>query len=146
MKRPLKLEWGLALCQISNLLLARHPIYPTSLWLLNCWTKKYSHFRYAICPATIMHTIPIVRLKKIFLPLSHMSDIIPTHGPSKCFSMCYSILILCLYIKMKNKKKPLLSVTGQSIPWKTHLRENVLFSHYNYCNEVLESSTKHFLY
>ena len=136
MKRSIhKIEWGLCPSQFSNFLFAWHPISPTFVWLLNCWKKKCSHARYPICPTTMMLIIPIIWLKRFF-------DIIPTHWSSKYFSIFYFILILCLYIKMKNKKKPLLSITGQSIPFKTSLRGKGEFSPYN---EALHSCTKHLI-
>lgn len=63
-------------------------------------------------------------IQSFFLPTPHISNIIPIHWASKYFSMFGSILSLYLYIKMKNKKKPLASVIWQPIPCKTGLREN----------------------
>ena len=128
--------------RIKFMSVVRLPIYSTFHLSDICLTvelfdRKCSHVTNPICPTAMMRNIQVVGLKRFYFPTSHMSDMVPTHRASKNFSIFYSILILYLYLKMENNKKPLLSVTRQLIPCKTRLRGNFQLSQYKYCQEAL---------
>ena len=87
--------------------LVRLPTYLTThlsniFFNIELLDKNYSYFRYPIYQITMMINNSVVRLKSFYFSTFCMSDIIPSHWSPKNFSIFYTILIFCLYLKTKN--------------------------------------------